>query len=170
VEQKPVADFTFVNAQFGFTYDFTSTSQGATSYFWDFGDGSGTSTSANPSYTYFFPGDYEVTLVVENACGTDSLKVRVNGVNIEDELFGGMIRLYPNPTKGEFFLVADEFQSEELSIEVTDVRGRLVYIESQRNVFGGFQIRVDLSGEAEGVYQVKISDGTRTAYKRVVKE
>ena len=170
VEQKPVADFTFVNAQFGFTYDFTSTSQGATSYFWDFGDGAGTSTAANPSYTYFFPGDYEVTLIVENACGKDTLKVRVNGVNIEDELFGGMIRLYPNPTKGEFFLVADEFQSEELSIEVTDVRGRQVYSESQRNVFGGFEIRVDLSGEAEGVYQVKISDGTRTAYKRVIRE
>ena len=48
-----------------FTTTFTSTSTGATSYFWDFGDG-GTSTSANPTHTYNTTGSYTVTLVTSN--------------------------------------------------------------------------------------------------------
>ena len=48
-----------------FTTTFTSTSTGATSYFWDFGDG-GTSTLANPTYTYNTTGSYTVTLVTSN--------------------------------------------------------------------------------------------------------
>ena len=36
---------------------------------WDFGDGSGTASVANPSYTYTLPGVYSVTLVASNAAG-----------------------------------------------------------------------------------------------------
>jgi PKD repeat protein len=46
----------------------TSTPPGAT-YSWDFGDGSGTSTAANPCYTYSAPGTYTVSLTVTaNGC------------------------------------------------------------------------------------------------------
>lgn len=48
-------------------WNFTNTSSGGTSYLWDFGDGA-TSTSANPSHTYFTSGEYEVCLTVSNAC------------------------------------------------------------------------------------------------------
>ena len=105
-----------------------------------------------------------------NDCGTDQIRTLVSGVDIDDEAFGRVIRLYPNPTKGEFFVTADDFSASELTIEVTDSRGRVVFQEKQDDVFGGFNIRVDLRGEAEGVYLVKISDGERTAYKRVIRE
>lgn len=48
--------------------DFVNTSQGATSYYWDFGDpaaqnGSNTSTVTNPSHGYSYVGEYKVNLV-----------------------------------------------------------------------------------------------------------
>ncbi|KAA3637194.1 MAG: PKD domain-containing protein, partial [Calditrichaeota bacterium] len=52
--------------------NFTDQSSGASSYSWDFGDG-GTSTQANPSYTYTAAGTYTVTQTVTNACGSDFL-------------------------------------------------------------------------------------------------
>ena len=171
VEQKPDADFTFTNiAVNSFTYNFTSTSTGATSYAWDFGDGAGSSTDPNPSYTYQFPGSYEVTLVVTNDCGSDTLKLLNAGVDIDDDAFGRLIELYPNPSKGEFFVSSADFSAAELTIEVTDTRGRIVFREVNEDVFGGFKVRVDLRAEAEGVYLVKISDGNRTTYKRVIRE
>jgi len=41
-------------------------------YTWDFGDGAGTSTEMNPSYTYGDLGTNRVTLVVENPYGSDT--------------------------------------------------------------------------------------------------
>ena len=49
---------------------FTDTSSNTpTSWLWDFGDGSATSTAQNPTHPYAAPGDYTVTLTATNASG-----------------------------------------------------------------------------------------------------
>ncbi len=47
---------------------FTNSSINATSYTWNFGDGT-TSTTSNPTHTYANTGNYTVTLIVSNAAG-----------------------------------------------------------------------------------------------------
>ncbi len=42
-------------------------------YFWNFGDGVGTSTASDPEYTYQAAGTFTVTLVVTNSLGSDSI-------------------------------------------------------------------------------------------------
>jgi carboxypeptidase T len=42
-------------------------------YQWDFGDGTGVSSDANPAYTYTATGLYTVTLAVTNSLGSDSI-------------------------------------------------------------------------------------------------
>lgn len=44
-----------------FSFTNTGTSNGTVTHFWDFGDGSGTSTQENPSYSYASDGSYTVT-------------------------------------------------------------------------------------------------------------
>ncbi len=56
-----------------FAMNFTNSSQGASTYEWNFGDNS-TSTAAAPSHTYTQAGLYPVTLIVTSAAGcTDTL-------------------------------------------------------------------------------------------------
>jgi len=62
----------------GFTYSvsgrtvwFTNTSRGASTYLWDFGDGT-SSPEANPTHTYADDGAYLVTLWAWGPCGDDS--------------------------------------------------------------------------------------------------
>jgi gliding motility-associated-like protein len=53
---------------------FTDTSEGnPTSWFWDFGDGIGTSTDQNPTYDYNGVGPYTVTLAASNGVFTDTV-------------------------------------------------------------------------------------------------
>lgn len=64
------------NAGFSSTVDestttFNNTSNNATSYTWDFGDGN-SSTDANPVHTYAADGNYVVVLTATNACGTST--------------------------------------------------------------------------------------------------
>lgn len=173
VQPTPVADATFSNPNFGFTYNFINLSTPATgaTYSWDFGDG-GTDTVANPTYTYATTsaGSWPVTLIVSNECGADTFEFILNGVNIDNDDFANSLSVYPNPTKGEIFISSENLNAEDLRIEVFDARGRLVVDNPVGQVFGSFLHMVDIEQEAEGVYMVKISDGERTAYKRVMKE
>ncbi|MEP7143026.1 MAG: PKD domain-containing protein [Ferruginibacter sp.] len=81
---SPTAAFTSgdsVNCGFPFSVDFTNQALNATSYQWDFGDNT-TSTSPNPAHTYNSYGNFKVQLVVTgiNGC-TDTLR-KTNYVKI----------------------------------------------------------------------------------------
>lgn len=54
-----------------------TTTGGATSYAWDFGDGSTSSQASPATHTYATPGVYEVRLVAQNAFGRDTARQRV---------------------------------------------------------------------------------------------
>ncbi len=68
----PQAGFTSSSPDIlGATTVFTNTSTGgALSYLWDFGDGSPTSTVANPTHMFAAVGTYTVTLTVSNTLGS----------------------------------------------------------------------------------------------------
>ncbi len=58
------------------TVQFTDLSTGnPTSWAWDFGDGSSTSSDANPIHIYTLPGTYTVRLTVTNINGSDELVI-----------------------------------------------------------------------------------------------
>lgn len=69
---EPIASFQFeVSDDNGLEVAFTNFSQHATSYEWDFGDGIGTSTEENVTYTYADGGTFTVTLTATNESGSD---------------------------------------------------------------------------------------------------
>ncbi|MGM0945385.1 MAG: MBG domain-containing protein [Bacteroidota bacterium] len=81
---QPVsADFT-ANTTFGcgpLTVDFEDRSEGATSWNWDFGDGT-TSTEQNPSHTYQSPGTFTVSLSVNTGSTCTDSMTKTNYVQV----------------------------------------------------------------------------------------
>ncbi|MES2480043.1 MAG: PKD domain-containing protein [Bacteroidota bacterium] len=51
------------------------------SFYWDFGDGIGTSSSSNPTYKYLLSGTYTVKLVVTDGNGCKDTVTKVNYIN-----------------------------------------------------------------------------------------
>ncbi len=70
----PVSSFS--STPNAYSVQFTNQSLYATTYLWDFGDGT-TSQQANPLHTYSAPGSYTVKLKVSNLCGTDSAESQI---------------------------------------------------------------------------------------------
>lgn len=83
-EYPPIADFTADPLTgFGFV-QFEDRSSGVIdAYSWDFGDGIGTSSEANPNYDYSEPGTYSVSLMVSGSYGSDE-EVKFDYINILD--------------------------------------------------------------------------------------
>ncbi|WP_375558893.1 PKD domain-containing protein [Bernardetia sp. OM2101] len=71
---------------------------GATSFFWDFGDGR-TSTLRNPApFQYDSEGIYTITLRIENSLCQDSLSKDANSVIDDNNIFLSTIRMPESPT------------------------------------------------------------------------
>jgi len=67
------------------TVEFTDLSTGTIdSWFWEFGDGY-TSTEQNPSHTYYFAGDFNVTLTASGPGGSDS-ETRTDFIHVDQAL------------------------------------------------------------------------------------
>ena len=69
------------------TVNFTNRSQYAdpATYAWSFGSGQGTSTAVNPSYTYYEPGVYTVTLAAKNSAGESAQVTKQLIITVHDK-------------------------------------------------------------------------------------
>jgi PKD repeat protein len=81
---QPVASFTadHTSGCSPLSIQFTSTSTGAVSYFWDLGNGN-SSTLANPSNLYTTPGYYTITLTAYDANGNSNVATYTNYIRVD---------------------------------------------------------------------------------------
>lgn len=148
---QPTAGFTYTLN--GGQLTLTNTSQNATGFDWNFGDGS-TSTQIQPTHVFTTPGTYTVTLIATNACGdSDTLIQELTVLGLEDLSALG-ITAYPNPTSGLVTLSGlANYVSEALSI--VDLQGRIVAsvrIESDVQV-------IAFTHAVNGLYLIRIQNG-----------
>ncbi len=145
----------------------------ATSWSWDFGDGT-TGTGQHPLHTYASNGGYDVTLVVTNQYGcsdtiTTSVQISVGVGEIEGISF---LTISPNPTNGPLQLTFVATRAGEMSLQWVDVTGHLVALPMRKKVnVGENRLTIDSSDLRAGAYSLQISDvATRSSkiYKVII--
>jgi PKD repeat protein len=143
---------------------FTSTSTGATSYSWNFGDGSPADLTANPSHTYVAPGTYTVVLTVSNSCNTttSTQTVTILATDIATTSAGSM-NLFPNPSSTGVFTV-EMVSAAKTNVEVYNMVGELIY----STVLNATTSTLDLSTLGAGMYSVKIRTNDQNIVKQIV--
>ena len=75
------------------------------------------------------------------------------------------IQFMPNPTTGQLTMEVGQLVNDAI-LEVFDNSGRRVFRQESLTI--GQQIQLDLSGLADGVYQVRLSTDSAVATQRVV--
>jgi hypothetical protein len=109
------------------------------------------------------------TVVATGANGCTGKAVLVQNISectgiekINGSLSG--IRIYPNPTAGEF---AIEFgNSNNKTVEVTDISGRVILSTSSASE----QVNININNLASGVYYVKVQSENASKVVKVVKQ
>ncbi len=166
----PTAAFSFSVGAAGLTYSFTDQSTGgATSYAWNFGDG-GTSTLASPSHTYTASGNYSVTLIASNACGSDTSTQSLTVTDVASALPFANVSLYPNPASSKFEFAVSGLNLGNLQVEMMDVQGKVCKTWTYESVAQGIVERVDASKFAKGVYFLRFSNAEGMDMRKLVIE
>lgn len=163
----PVPDFTF--AQDSNTFTMQNRSLNATSYEWDFGDGT-TSEEENPTHTYTEPGTYNIILTAKRHCMTVAMQttVEVEGsdstVSITDMIVGDCI-VYPNPATTSVMVKNVNERIE--AIVIYDVAGRAI---DARKV-DDYSVQLDVQTLDKGLYIMRIITSTgEQVYRKLVIE
>jgi PKD repeat protein len=172
VRDVPVANINVVSSgATGTTYDVqfdASASTGGTQFIWDFGDGN-QGSGMNPAHSYVTNGTYTVTLIVRNACSADTATFTITAAGIGLTIFeGASIRLYPNPTRGDWQLEGLGLPMGPYLIEVVHASGQLVFREAfdlhQRDLNRGF----NSTSWAPGAYTVRLASGDQVVHLRLL--
>jgi len=137
------SDFSFVQNSGEVTFE--NLSVNAQEYIWDFGNGD-TDTIANPVYTYYEPGQYEVILEAISGCKTDTssrtIDIVITATN--DKSNTKNLRLYPNPAT-ENITIEYHFKdiNKRNTICIIDSSGKLLKEIFITELSGKVEIRID---------------------------
>ncbi|MGI9191745.1 MAG: T9SS type A sorting domain-containing protein [Chitinophagaceae bacterium] len=98
LQALPAQNSNFGWTQNGATFNFNDSTNGATQWLWDFGDGNG-SFSSNPTYTYSGFGVFTVTLIVVGPCKTDTITkiIELYPAGVNDVVNQSTVHVSPNP-------------------------------------------------------------------------
>jgi len=138
---------------------------------WFFGDGR-TDKSLNPTATYPLDGTYEISLVVYNACGSDTASIHVNiNVTATDDPAENPNRwtLLPNPFGPELNLSGAPLTDGILRIEIFDMQGRRISLEEWNHGTGAMTHRLAADEAAPGMVVVVLTNGQQRIALRAVK-
>lgn len=148
-----------------FVVSFTNGSTNATSYSWDFGDFT-TSSSATPTHAFAASGAYTVTLTAINGNCTDDTTFTINIVVGLDELNAvNNATVYPNPLTDMATLSIELSEQTALEVIVVNANGQIMQ-EVANGSFeaGNYDLNIDATTFAPGIYYavMRSNGATRT--------
>ena len=163
--QAPIAAGIDVNDNGNGNYDFSADTASVGTISWDFGDGN-SANGDSVNHTYAAPGTYTVTMIAENACGSDTATVTVNFISV-DEFGFTSINIFPNPTAGAFVIDNLPQEGGDIVIRINDMQGRTV-VSKVLNQGQQQRLEMDLRNLRSGTYFLNISNDAGTITKPVV--
>ncbi len=143
-----------------FQYTYTGSTP-FTTLSWDFGDGSPTVPTTNPSHTYTTTGTFPVCVTVTDSCGsnTDCKYVTVSLTHVEDANVFSFLNIYPNPAT-EWLTISG--LPTGATIEISDIWGRcLKKIKAEHS-----ELQIPLYDLATGIHLIRITDKEDRSSKR----
>lgn len=145
-------------------------SNGVTSWFWDFGDGN-TSTQQNPMHTYANSGTYTACLTATDACGSDTIcdTVNVNVIAI-DALQQVSVTTYPNPVQGVLGVRVTGLPAGQLQLRLRNVLGQSILERGLLHTGNVLEMQIDMQSLASGMYFVELESEGQRYIQKVLRE
>ncbi|MCI2228889.1 M12 family metallo-peptidase [Polaribacter sp. MSW13] len=96
-----------------------------------------------------------------------TINVQDETASLEDFAFSGF-NLYPNPTNGEFTLNLEVLNTDKVTVQLFDVRGRLIGEKNYLNTNTNFSENISFDKASAGLYLVKITNRSKQTTRKLV--
>ena len=145
-----------------YTFDMLDTGNDGLEYWADSGAGSGFCRLKKPNgaVVKYFEGEFGRTIHWPFTIGY--------AVGLDEATSTFQLSAYPNPTAGAFTLGVEGLDGTA-DLQVVDAQGRVVE-RRQVELYGKDQMELDLIGEADGIYQVRLNASGQMALLRIIKQ
>jgi hypothetical protein len=139
----------------GLEIEFENLSTNATSFLWEFDDGSYSSTE-NPIHYYESQDTYNVALYAfSDYCGENNSMQTINlATNLNINENDDWVRMYPNPTSSYLLLETNNLAIENIELSIINIEGQIVHfeeVEIERSTI------INLPKLNKGIYFIKIN-------------
>jgi PKD repeat protein len=131
---------------------------------WNFGDGTQVNGSFSVTHKYAQEGEYMVTLINTKGECTSEKSVLLNvkqAISSEAEMDVQMIN-------GQFYALFNFKDNTLANIMITNTLGQQINITQTFEGKKG-QVKLDLTGNADGIYLINLNDGKNNFTKKIVK-
>jgi len=89
-------------------------------------------------------------------------------LGIDENLSFPGLTLYPNPTSGMFNIAISNANFNELLISITDIQGKEVYNEQDKNITSDYNKQIDVKKLAKGIYYIKLSTDADVKIQKLI--
>jgi hypothetical protein len=166
-EYDPKAEFSY-EENGTFQVSFINTSEYASDYFWDFGDGE-TSVDENPVHTFLVPGIYDVKLKAIHCQLQDSVvhtvDLSLTGVNCDREKQKISWKIYPLPATS--VLTIEKLSPGNIHYKIYNSNG----LEIDRGTIANSENKISIASLPAGLYILQLYRETISlGVKRFIKE
>jgi photosystem II stability/assembly factor-like uncharacterized protein len=112
-------------------------------------------------------GIFEVK--VTDSIGFCSSTSQSIAIGMEEYSNGIQFLMYPNPSNGLYQLLIRSIDKDDITIEIIDVGGRLVYNNTNNSFIGEATMAIDISQFSKGIYNLNIKNSKGNASKKIIK-
>lgn len=78
------------------------------------------------------------------------------------------INIYPNPAKDNFRLNFNSQKTDNLSVKLISIDGKIMYSENIKNFKGNYNKNIDVKNFSKGIYILNISDDNSNVNKKII--
>jgi hypothetical protein len=103
-----------------------------------------------------------------NTCtNTATVSIDVNVcTGVDQTTIADGVNIFPNPNSGSFILSVNTTIGD-LSIEIIDMQGRVVYSSTETNVQSGFSKQISTGNFANGIYMLRLTTSSDQQIKKI---
>ncbi|HOZ87039.1 MAG TPA: T9SS type A sorting domain-containing protein, partial [Bacteroidia bacterium] len=155
----------FISMVTGNSLNVTNTSTNATTYTWDFGNGS-TGSGATQTVSYTANGTYPIMLIASNPCASDTSyqNITIQEVGLPEFSNAYEMQIWPNPSIGKVRINYNNSLAAEVSVFNTE--GKKVF---EKNAVKPNE-ELNLAQLAKGIYLVTVKVSGKVESRKLVLE
>jgi hypothetical protein len=98
---------------------------------------------------------------------TSAAEFTATAVSVNDIKLSSSLKLYPNPTNGNSNLELNLVENSNVTVDVLNTLGQVVFTKTLTNVSGNQTVNIDSQNFESGLYLVNIKVGDNVTTKKL---